>query len=89
MAYKEWTKEEIDQHDLWYDATMSTLAVPANHKRMKAPWANPAVDPETRALYLQMMEEHKPTRRRRKKLFALYREGHLSVDETIDLMGSV
>ncbi len=84
-----WTEEEKEQHDLWFDATAFSIGVPPNHKRMKAPWKNPSVHPKTRALYLELMEKHKPTRRRKGKIFELYRAGHLSLDETIDLMGGL
>lgn len=85
MSYK-WTDEEKELHDLWFSAT-SSIGVPSNHRQMKAPWKNLNVHPQTRALYLELMEKHKPTFRRRKKLLDLFHEGHLSLDETINLMG--
>jgi hypothetical protein len=84
-----WTDEEYELHSLWESAVMaSPIMAPSNHKQMKRPWENPAVHPETRAMYVKFMEEYKPTYRRNKKMIELYRAGHLSVDETIDLMHS-
>ena len=85
-----WTEEEYELHKLWESAVMaSSIAAPPNHKQMKRPWANPAVHPETRAMYVKFMEDHKPVYRKKQKMIELYRAGHLSVDETISLMGAI
>ena len=85
-----WTKEEYELHSLWESAVMaSPIMAPSNHKQMKRPWENPAVHPETRAMYVKFMEDHKPAYRKKQKMIELYRAGHLSVDETISLMGAI